>query len=72
MKFVPVGVFVVCSAAYTGYTDADCNLDCVVVVVMLVAGGGSDGGSGNLPVMSGAIYFTCTGGGIIYRYRHTT
>ena len=34
VKFVPVGVFVVCSAAYTGYTDADCNLDCVVVVVV--------------------------------------
>ena len=40
----------------------------VVVAVVLVAGGGSDGGSGSLPVMSGAIYSSCTGGSIIYRY----
>ena len=56
--------FVVCSAAYAGYTDPDCNLDCVVAVV--VAGGGS----GCLPAMSGATLhalvvvpcITCTGG----------
>ena len=40
---------------YTGYTDADCNMDCVVVV--------AGGGGGCLPAMSGAIYSTCTGGG---------
>ena len=50
--------FLVCSTAYTGCTDADCNMDCVVVV----AGGGGGGGSGCLPAMSGAIYSTCTGG----------
>ena len=36
MNFVLVVVFLVCSAAYTGYTDADCNLDSVMVVVVVV------------------------------------
>ena len=31
-----MAVFLVCSAAYTGYTDPDCNLDCVAVVVVAV------------------------------------
>ena len=43
--------FLVCFAAYTGYTDADYNLDCVVdgVVAAVVAGG--DGGIRCLPAM---------------------
>ena len=52
------GVFLVCSAAYTVYTDPDCNLDCgaevvVVVVVVVVASGGDGGGGGGgcLPTM---------------------
>ena len=48
-----IGVFLVCSAAYTVYTDPDCNLDCVAEVVVVV-GGGDGGGSGCLPAMSGA------------------
>ena len=49
MKLVLVVVFLVCSAAYTGYTDPDCNLDCVMdgVVVVVCSGGG-------LPAMSAA------------------
>ena len=38
--------FLVCSAAYTVYTDPDCNLDCVmelVVAVVVVVTGGGDG-----------------------------
>ena len=42
---------------FCGYTDPDCNLDCVVevvvdvVVVVVVAGGGDGGGGGCLPAI---------------------
>ena len=32
--------FLVCSATYTGCTDPDCNLDCVVDGVVVASGGG--------------------------------
>ena len=63
--------FLVCSAAYTGYSE--CNLDCVVVHGGGGGGGGGSGGSGGCTggcypwhIYTGAafcnLYCTCTCG----------